>query len=43
MVFVSVVEAVASAKEKAANREQNGQDWQNHFKIEHIFRILDLV
>ena len=42
MIFVSVVEAVTSTKKQAANCEQNGQDWQNHFKIEHIFRTLEL-
>lgn len=41
MIFVSVVKAITSAKKQAANRKQNGQDRQNYFEIEHVFRYLD--
>lgn len=41
MIFIGVVEAVTSAEEQAANGKQDGQDWQNYFEIEHIFKTLN--
>ncbi len=41
MIFVSIVKAITSTEKQTANRKQNGQDRQNYFEIEHVFRYLD--
>ena len=41
MIFIGVVETITSAEKQTANCKQNGQDRQNYFEIEHVFRYLD--
>ncbi len=43
MIFIGVVETITSTEKQTANGKQNGQNRQNYFEIEHVWRCLDKV
>ena len=43
MIFIGVVETITSAEKQTANGKKNGQNRQNYFEIEHVWRCLDKV